>query len=47
MEPTTKQKEFIEVFASLVNVYLKDWGKSSGKTVARKMLAERILKDDE
>lgn len=46
MKPLIKQAEFIEIIAGMVNYLLSTWPAQSGKTEARKMLAERILSDD-
>lgn len=43
----THQLQFVDTIAALVNAYLSHWGRASTeKTIARQMLADRILKDD-
>lgn len=44
--PTVHQKYFVDTVADLVNMILSTWPVKSGKTTARQLLAERILKDD-
>lgn len=47
MKPTAGQKILIETVAAVVVMALRAWGRGSGKTVARKMLAQVILDMDE
>lgn len=44
--PHKKQQEFVACIVSLVNVYLSNWGKASGKTKARIFLAKAIIEGD-
>ena len=46
-QPTISQQKFIETFAELINASLAGWPRQSGKTVARQLLCERIMEDDE
>lgn len=41
------QQDLIDIVTQMVNGYLQPCGRQSGKTTARKLLAERILADDD
>lgn len=48
MRPQRHQEDFINAITGLVNTWLKSpgWGKGSGKTTARLMLAKAIIDGD-
>lgn len=48
MHPNHQQEAFINAFSEMINIWLKmsGWGKRSGKTTARLMLAKAIIDRD-
>jgi hypothetical protein len=47
MEPTKYQKELLDWYSAMIERDLRSWPRQSGKTTFRKMLAERIVAEDD
>lgn len=47
LKPTKTQELIIREVTEYVNDELHSWGRQSGKTTLRQMIAKRILEDDE
>lgn len=44
--PTARQKVFLDIILDLVDITLSTWGKGTGKTTFRLMLAHKIMERD-
>lgn len=47
MKPTKQQQELLDWYSAMIERDLRSWGRQAGKTTFRKMLAERILEEDD